>query len=425
MKRNTLFCLLFICIALFSCGGHGHDDSANDGGAALGMQVYDARYRSVSLLDSLSSALDGYAALNHEQAMVAANSKAYSALMKMDYAAAVRLYESVLAEADCEIERLVADVGQMTVCYRVSGNREFFDCRARALERIRRIDEDAELLSASDKARFERAKIEFGIVSVCYFSNLSMLDDVKRTLGYLNRGLEKSNDPALRAYARMLLANTAQDANERLSQLARGLSSAESRGYTWLTANYKLLLAILLRDNNGLLNELPDNMAHILLQSGSADEIPYTLAIAASRDFALYGDRYMMIEALAVSASCRTQRGDYNGALALLDSALAGINSYYSTYYPGETDFASNELGRCDIEIEPSMFSDTDMYNIPECLLSVRREASCAFAGLGDKYASDINRDSYLQLLRTTRLNKKIESSVSVWKMRSPVLTNG
>ena len=406
--------ILFVCVALFSCTGHGHGVDSATAVDSLCVPVYDARYKSIALTDSFAKALDSLSAGDHELAMVAANSMAYSALMKMDYATAVALYDRVLDEADCEIERLVADVGQMTVCYRVSGNREFFDCRARALERIRRIDEDAELLSASDKARFERAKIEFGIVSVCYFSNLSMLDDVKRTLGYLNSGLEKSNDPALRAYARMLLANTAQDANERLSQLARGLSSAESRGYTWLTANYKLLLAILLRDNSCLLNELPDNMAHILLQSGSVDEVPYTLAIAASRDFALYGDRYMMIEALAVSASCRTQRGDYNGALALLDSALAGINSYYSTYYPGETDFASNELGRCDIEIEPSMFSDTDMYNIPECLLSVRREASCAFAGLGDKYASDINRDSYLQLLRTTRLNKKIESSVSV-----------
>ena len=406
--------ILFVCAALFSCTGHSHGDNSATAVDSLCMQVYDARYKSIALTDSFARALDSLSAGNHELAMVAANSMAYSALMKMDYAAAVALYDKVLDEADCEIERLVADVGQMTVCYRVSGNREFFDCRARALERIRRIDEDAELLSASDKARFERAKIEFGIVSVCYFSNLSMLDDVKRTLGYLNSGLEKSNDPALRAYARMLLANTVQDTNERLGQLARGLSSAENRGYTWLTANYKLLLAILLRDNNGLLNTLPDNMAHILLQSGSTDGVPYTLAVAAAGDFALYGDSYMMIEALAVSASCRTQRGDYNGALALLDSALAGINSYYRTYYPHEVDFASNELERCDVEIEPSMFSDTDMYNIPECLLSVRREASCAFAGLGNKYASDINRDSYLQLLRTTRLNKKIESSVSV-----------
>ena len=412
MERNTLFSLLFLCVILFSCGGHDHDGSAHDGSAALAVQVYDARYRCVSLLDSLSDELDGFSPRNHEQAMVAANSKAYSALMKMDYMTAAGLYEHVLAEADCEIERLVADVGLMTICYRVSNNRRFFDCRARALERMGRINEDAALLSASDKARFERAKIEFGIVSLCYFSNLSMLDDAKRTLGYLNTGAERSVDPALKLYARMMLANTAPDAAERFTQLLKGLEEAGECGYTWLTANYRLLLAILLRDNAGLTSALPDNLRYLLPGSDSI-AVEYVMATAAAADFKSYGDRYMMIEALAVSASCKTQHGAYDEALTLLDSALAGINGYYRTYYPADVDFALNVLDRCDVDIEPAMYSDATMYNIPECLLSVRREASCAFAGLGDKYASDINRESYLMLLRTTRLNKKNESGVS------------
>ena len=412
MKRNILFCILFTCIALFSCGGHRYEEAAHDGGAELGVQVYDSRYRSVALTDTLSAALEQFVLRDHELAMVAANSKAYSVLMKMDYATAVSLYEKVIAEADCEIERLVADVGLMTICYRVSDNRQFFDCRARALERMGRINEDAALLTASDKARFERAKIEFGIVSLCYFSNLSMLDDAKRTLGYLNTGAERSVDPALKLYARMMLANTAPDAAERFTLLLKGLEEAAESGYTWLTANYRLLLAILLRDNDGLASATPDNLRYLLHGSDST-AVDYAMATAAAADFRSYGDRYMMIEALAVSASCKTQRGCYEEALALLDSALTEINGYYRTYYPAETDFAANVLDRCDIDIEPAMYSDATMYNIPECLLSVRREASCAFAGLGNKYASDINRESYLMLLRTTRLNKKNESGVS------------
>ena len=413
MKRNILFCVLLLCITLFSCVGHSDDGAAHSCADTLSVQVYDARYKSIPLIDSLSNALKDYSAKNDELATVVVNSKAYSALMKMDYATAVALYKKVQEESHCEIEKLVADVGLMTISYRVSGNREFFDYRAGALERIKRINEDAALLTASDKARFERAKIEFGIVSVCYYSNLSMVDDTKRTLGYLSSGLKECTDPALRVYARMLLSNTEQNAAERLRLLARGLNAAENGGYIWLTANYRLLLAILLRDNNGLLSSLPDNLAHVLLKSGTADLIPYTLAIAAAEEFKSYGDKYMMIEALAVSASCKTMLLDYDGALALLDSALFEINDYYRHYYPYDAEFASNKLEQCDIEIEPAMFSDDEMYNIPECLLSVRREASCAFAGLGNKYASDINRESYLQLLRTTRLDKKIESRVS------------
>lgn len=411
--RCLFISILFVCTLLFSCTGHSHSGESATTADSLCARVCDARYKDIALADSLALALDKLSAGNHELGMVATNSKAYSALMKMDYATAVALYEKVIAEADCEIEKLVADVGLMTTCYRVSGNRQFFDYRARALERMRRINEDAPLLSASDKARFERARIEFGIVSLCYFSNLSMLDDAKRTLGYLNIGAEKSVDPALRLYARMMLANTASAVPERLALLARGLAEAGENGYTWLMANYRLLIAILLRDNNVATEALPDNLRYLQPQSNGSVTQEYLMATMAADDFRRYGDGYMMIEALAVSASCRTQSGDYDGALALLDSALTAINGYYRTYYPLDTDFASNVLDRCDMDIEPAMYSDAAMYNIPECLLSVRREASCAFAGLGDKYASDINRESYLMLLRTTRLNKKNESGVS------------
>ena len=413
MKRYIFFGVLIPCLIQFSCVGHSHDSAAYDDSAMLDVQVYDARYKSVALVDSLSNVIDSFTFRNHELDMVAANSKAYSAFMKMDYAVAVALYEHVLAEADCEIEKLVAEVGLMTICYRVSGNRQFFDYRARALERMRRINEDEGVLSASDRSRFERAKIEFGIVSLCYFSNLSMLDDAKLTLGYLNTGAERSVDPALKLYARMMLANTSHNVEERLSLLAAGLDKAEENGYLWLTATHRLLLAIILRDNGTLVDVSSDDLRIRQPQDRESVAMDYAMATAAAEEFKRYGDRYMMIEALAVSASCKTRLGEYEAALALLDSALVEINGYYSTYYPDEADFASNVLDRCDIDIEPAMYSDATMYNIPECLLSVRREASCAYAGLGDKYASDINRESYLMLLRTTRLNKKNESGVS------------
>ena len=412
MMRRILN-ILFAVLLLFSCGGHRHGGEPVSGTDTLGVQVYDARYRNMAVADSLATTLDSLSAGELEPAMVAANAMAYSAMMEMDYARAVSLYGRVLDASVCEIEKLVADVGLMTICYRVSGNRQFFDHRARAVERIKRIDEDAAYLSLSDKVRFERAKIEFAIVSICYFSNLSMLDDMQGAMAQLRESIEKSDDPALKVYANMMLANSAPDAGERLKLLSRWLAISEGRGYTWLAANYKLLLAITLRDNSALLARLPDNLAHISYRSGDVSSLPYTLASAAADEFSRYGDGYMAIEALAVSASCRTQLGDYEGALDLLADALESVNGYYRRYYPDSTAFASNVLKDYDLEIEPYMASDGAMYNIPECLLSVRREASCAYAGLGDKLASDMNRESYLMLLRTTRLNKQMESRAS------------
>lgn len=413
MSRNLFLNILLLGMLFSSCTGNRHGGELPTFADTLCVQLYDARYKNIVSTDTLSRQLDSLFAAESESAMVAANAMAYSAMMKMDYTLASSLYEKVLNVSACEIEKLVADVGLMTICYRVSANRQFFDYRASAVGRIKRISEDAVYLSQSDKARFERAKTEFAIVSICYFSNLSMLDDMQGAMAQLREGIEKSDDPALKVYANMMLANSVADVAERIRLLSRWLIISENRGYTWLAANYKLLLAIALRDNGNQLNDLPDNLARIAYAGSEPESLPYILASSAAEDFNLYGDRYMAIEALAVSASCRTQRGDYDGALELLSEALGKVNGYYAIYYPDSLDFASNELEEHEMEIEPYMVSGSGMYNIPECLLSVRREASCAYAGLGNKLASDINRESYLLLLRTTRLNKQIESHAS------------
>ena len=354
MKRQFFISMLLSVFVLFSCSEHRHGGEPVTTADSLSVRVYDARYKSVAIADSLVAALDNLSAGMKEQQMVARNAMAYSALMKMDYAKATTLYNSVIDESECEIEKLVADVGLMIVCYRVSANRDFFDYRARAVERIKRISEDAEYLTLSDKARFERARIEFGIVSMCYFSNLSMLDDMKDAMEILRDGMNNEDDLALKVYAGMMLANSNSDAAERLRLLSgSGLKVSQDKGYTWLAANHKLLLAITLRDNNNLLASLPDNLAP---QPGdSIESLPYILATDAAEGFRHYGDKYMMIEAMAVAASCRTQSGDYEGALALLGDALDEINGYYAIYYPDSADFASNVLEQYEMEIEPYM----------------------------------------------------------------------
>ena len=187
-----------------------------------------ARYSSVVSLDSLADELSRFSNQNNETQMIFSNAKAYSSIMDMDYAKADPLYTRVLNESFCEIERLVAAVGLMTLDYRVSANRRFFDHRTVALELIRRINEDVDYLSATDRERFERAKVEFGIVSICYFANLGMLEEKLVALKYLKSNLEVVKSVPLRVYGRMIVANNTLDAKERLSSLLLGLNLANS-----------------------------------------------------------------------------------------------------------------------------------------------------------------------------------------------------
>ena len=188
MFAVTLLLLTVAC-------GHTHED-VSPRAASLCDSLWDVRYKSVAMIDTLAAELMNEAGDNNELKMVASNALAYAAMMQMDYHKADSIYKHVGESSECEIERLVADVGLMTICYRVSENRKFSDYRAKALEKIRRINEEYELLSPADKQRFMRARIELSIVSVCYFSNLGMQKEKDVALEYLKKNLDKVDDKA-------------------------------------------------------------------------------------------------------------------------------------------------------------------------------------------------------------------------------------
>ena len=402
-------------LVFIACCSNPHDDVSSHADM-LCMQLWDSRYDDVGHYDSIANCLHDVADGNDELVSISDNALGYSSMMKMDYSKALELYSGVVENSDCEIERLTADVGLMTVCYRVSENRRFFDYRASALSRIRRIGEELDFLSQSDSMRYMRAKLEFGIVSVCYFSNLHMNVEKARALEHIRNDIKMVDDDALQLYAEMILANNVKDPIERLKILCDGATESHKKGNTWLEANYKLLLAISLRDSMALRNfkeQLPEY--HSGLGASNADyDFLTALATDAVDCFGKYGDRYMMMEALAVLASCNIEYGRYEDALSHISEALEEVNEYYWHYYPSQEELCKNTLDRYDEGLYDGNTMDDGIYDIPECLLSIRREASCAFAALGDIEASYINRNAYLDLLRTTRQNKHIESRLSI-----------
>ena len=411
---NRIIKILFLLLAapLFvACLGSAdsvHNDAHE---VALCSEVVEYRYRNVDSLAVVAARLSADD-VSAEGRMVAMNALGYVAMMQMDYEVAERNYCHVIENARCEIERLVADVGMMTLCYRVSANREFFDYRTTALHRIKRIDEEVAMLPLGDQERFERAKVEFGVVSMCYFSNIGLQADGKIAANYLSRELEECDDIALRIYGRMMLAVLESDALKRAEEYALGLDIAINRGLEWLAANYRLLLAITLRSEQLQVHMAGGDVPAVIMRHvaniDSLSASALALAMDAANGFERYGDTYMKIEALAVAASCNIQLGQYSSSLSLLETALADVNAYYKKLYPAMQPFS----------LETVVYSDEaaldGVMNISECFLSIRREAACAFAGLGNKMLSDINREAYLDLLRSTRMNKQMESRIQV-----------
>lgn len=401
-------------LLLASCTLSHTENSDKKRAEELSARLDEWRYRNCDSLYRLASAVDMSSGVGREYRAVACNAAAYSLFMQMDYGRAAELYSSVINEAGCEIEALVADVGMMLICYRTSANREFFDYRSSALQRVRRISEEEALLPSSERERFYEARVELAAVSLCYFSNLGMSVEAAASAEYLKRNIEQVDSRAHRIYGRILMNyRTEIPVLERIEALSLLLARAEAEQQLWLAANSRLMLAVLMRQADALDNvakNLPQLIKQINVDGLPRNELARHLAVEAAEEFSRYGDTYMMIEALTVAASCCTQYGQFDEALSLLAGAMGLVNEYYTTRYPSVADTLT--LDFVDTDAEWRLLSHDSIANIYECLLSVRREASCAFAGVGDKYLSDVNRNSYLDLLRTTRLNKQIESRI-------------
>ncbi|MCI6617484.1 MAG: DUF5112 domain-containing protein, partial [Prevotella sp.] len=99
----------------------------------------------------------------------ALNNLAFVSIARMDYGHAFKLLKSVEATTDNQIELLVADIQYMRLCQRRSKNKDFYDYRERAVRRIRRINEEARLLTAHQRKRVIYAKSEFNIIVSAYF----------------------------------------------------------------------------------------------------------------------------------------------------------------------------------------------------------------------------------------------------------------
>ncbi|MBR5150319.1 MAG: DUF5113 domain-containing protein [Bacteroidaceae bacterium] len=342
------------------------------------------------------------------------NSKAYVAMMEMDYKRAAAIYDSVISTASNELDRLEANVGMLRLCNRVSANKEFFDYRADAMRSIHRIDEEMASLSDIYVLRFNRLLIDYNAVSANYFAGLGLYKEYQEAVGKVTGLLSQVPDTASALMAGLATSSLrTKTLADRFASLFRGVTQSQTAGYKWLSAHYKLMTSMMLRDSvvvDSLYALSPGRFVRLCGDSVALDDLSCHLAEQALDEFADCGDRYMVIKGLALLASCHIYAGRYETSLDISDIAIDEVNRYYAEYYPALDTLPRYMLYQAEDSLEIMRMSIEGMINIPECMLLIRNEVSCAYAALGDKEASDMNRNSYLDLLRVIRQNREIES---------------
>ncbi|MEO5153668.1 DUF5113 domain-containing protein, partial [Bacteroides ovatus] len=141
--------------------------------------------------------------------------------------------------------------------------------------------------------------------------------------------------------------------------------------------------------------------------------LPLRMAQRALEKFREYNDLYQIAGAYVSIGKYMNEHGRYTEALDTLAKALDCVNQHHMLYY----HHAADTLDKLHVFVEGDTtytgvpwIMQEDVRTVPEWISRIREQLSVSYAGLGMKYASDYNRNIYLDILNYTRQDKELES---------------
>ncbi len=331
---------------------------------------------------------DGYADGQAE----ALNNLAFSDIMRMDYDQAKQLLDSIPSITDNQVELLIADIQQMRLCQRRSRNREFYDYREQATQRLMRINEERPSLPERLQQRMVYAESEMGIVLSTYYYYVGLERQSVDAIASIDQFVDLERDTAqLLSYyynigaGGIITEGTQTDINQQeFDYLMRCLLTARQHAYPYFEANSLEALSEHLMYGEARQQLLADNlpaMKFVNPSEVSEDSLSVWLAEESLALFSQYGDVYQIAGAYRTLASCYHAMDDDATALDYLHMAL----------------------------------SNQKINQAPDLVASIREQLSVAYAALDDKAASDENRNIYLDLQQQTRQDRELQARADMY----------
>lgn len=382
-----IFGLLIICGLLGACFGTAGNrevcqiDSLNE-------LAYALRYKDIAASSRVAreayEKVPSYASGRAE----ACNHLGFVAFMAMDFKEAEQQYKKVYAWTKSELELLVADVGMMKICQRKAMNKEFYDYRNSALQRLKRIAEEPNLsVNSHERLRLKYAQSEFYLVSAVYYYFLQQQEDALNCIRQADELLKLQADTSQLLYYHYLKG--AAGLCEAVSTDEMKLKMFDELYAVWRIGSLKGYLYFEGGGLQGLagLMVLPAdyeffkkhrNHAILQLEFPVDSLLPLRMSQQALLKCHKYHDPYQIAGVYVSIGKYLNHRGRYAEALDTLTQALDEVNQIYGT--------------------------------APECISRICEQLSVSYAGLGQKVESDVHRNMYLDILDDTRQDKELES---------------
>lgn len=354
----------------------------------------------------------------------ACNNMAFCFYLRMNFEKAEQLYKKVSSITDDEIELLVADVGLMRIYQRTAMNQAFYEYRNNAKRRMKRIDEDScRVVIPHDIVRLNYAYSEYSIVSAVYYYYLQQQDQALSAINSLD--MDKIKDDLSQSLyynyikgATSLCSGQTREGQKLncFDQLFNVWRMASQKNILYLEANSLQSIANLLSTDDAF-QFFKQRRSYALSQIMPVDSL-FPLSIG-NRSLALFGkfkDPYQISNSYITIARYYNMHNDYKTAFNILCKALYDVNEYHRLYYhPSNfTDRLKPYMPNDTINRELQWISNERTKTVPECLLSIREQLSVSYAGMGNKIASDYNRNVYLDILNYTRQDRELENRYNV-----------
>ena len=389
---------------------------------SLNGKAYAYRYRSLD--SSYKYANEAYRQVNFYKSgkAEASNNLGFCAFMAMDFDRAEALHKEVYKLTKNELELLIADIGLMKICQRTAMNKEFYDYRNSALKRMKRIREESDLFADRHEAlRLDYAFTEFFIVSSIYYYYLQQRQEAIASLNQIPEDEVLADTNQLLYYhyikgsASLVEATKPEDRKMReFDQLYITWRTAVQTNHPYFEGNGLQGLANLMVSSNNF-ELFRTRRGYALDQFGFPVDslLPLRMAQLALEKFREYNDLYQIAGAYVSIGKYMNEHGRYTEALDTLAKALDCVNQHHMLYY----HHAADTLDKLHVFVEGDTtytgvpwIMQEDVRTVPEWISRIREQLSVSYAGLGMKYASDYNRNIYLDILNYTRQDKELES---------------
>lgn len=351
----------------------------------------------------------------------ASNNLGFCAFMNMDFERAEAYHKEVYKLTKNELELLIADIGLMKICQRTSMNKEFYDYRNSALRRMKRIREESDLFAdRHETLRLNYAFTEFFIVSSIYYYYLQQRQEAMTSLDSITEeALEDTNQLLYYHYikgsASLVEADTPEERKlNEFEELYTTWKLAVQSNHPYFEGNSLQAMANMMASPTNF-EFFRTRRIHGLEQFGFPVDtlLPFRMAQVALEKFRDYKDLYQIAGAYVTIGKYLNEHGCYSEALDTLTKALDCVNHHHIRYYHHEVDSLDNLLPYAEgdtIFTGVPWFGHEHVKTVPEWISRIREQLSVSYAGLGVKYASNYNRNVYLDILKYTRQDKELES---------------